>query len=56
LPRPSGPARLSLLYAVVFTEIGIAMPFLTSGEVGDMRCDNFTHLAVKLPGGFRVVG
>ncbi|MDP4002809.1 MFS transporter [Methylobacterium sp. NEAU K] len=26
--RPSGPARLSLLYAVVFTEIGIAMPFM----------------------------
>lgn len=25
---PSGPARLSLLYAVVFTEIGIAMPFM----------------------------
>lgn len=28
MPRPSGPARLSLLYAVVFTEIGIAMPFM----------------------------
>jgi PPP family 3-phenylpropionic acid transporter len=28
LLRPSGPARLSLLYAVVFTEIGIAMPFM----------------------------
>jgi len=28
LHRPSGPARLSLLYAVVFTEIGIAMPFM----------------------------
>jgi PPP family 3-phenylpropionic acid transporter len=30
LLRPSGPARLSLLYAVVFTEIGIAMPFMPS--------------------------
>lgn len=28
LPARSGPLRLSLLYAVVFTEIGIAMPFM----------------------------
>lgn len=28
MPARSGPLRLSLLYAVVFTEIGIAMPFM----------------------------
>lgn len=28
MPAPSGALRLSLLYAVVFTEIGIAMPFM----------------------------
>lgn len=28
MPARSGPPRLSLLYAVVFTEIGISMPFM----------------------------